>query len=78
MVDLGQGSQSTFHRIACAARWILDNGDDAVREFKPTGEIGGLRPDDEDPNVRSRALPSPQNTLNHGNTGHRVQWFRNQ
>ena len=74
-VDLRQRGKRTFHRVACAARWILDHGDDAVRMVKLTGEIGGLRPDDEDAGIWPRAFPGPQHAGNHWNTGNGMQWF---
>jgi hypothetical protein len=78
MVDLRQCGKSSFYRVSCAARRILDHGDDAVRGIKPTGEIGVLSPDDEDAGIWPRAVSGPQHTSNHGDTGNGVQRFREQ
>ena len=46
--------------------------------LKPTGEIGGFGPDDEDAGIWPRAFPGPQHARNHGNTGHGMQRFWDQ
>ena len=46
-----------LHRIARAARRVLDHGDDVgSAHSSPLREIGGLGADDEDDGVRPRAL----------------------
>jgi hypothetical protein len=77
-IDLRQCGESTYHRIAGAARRVLDHSDDAVWGLNSTGEVSGLRPDDEDAGIWPRAVPGPQHTGNHRDTGNGMQRFRDQ
>ena len=74
-IDVRQRGESAFHRISCAARRVLDHGYDVVLGVKPTAKVGDLRPDDEDAGIWSRAVPGPQHTPYHGDTGNGMQRF---
>jgi hypothetical protein len=78
LIDVRQRGERTFHCIAGAARWVLDDRDNAVWRIKPAGKIGGLRRDDEDADVWPRAIPGPQYARNHWDTGYGMQRFRDQ
>ena len=55
-VDLRQCGERTLHRIARAARRILDHGNDVAGGLKPVGEIGGFGSYDENTGVGPRAF----------------------
>jgi hypothetical protein len=55
-VDLRQCGERTLHRIARAARRILDHGNDVAGALKPVREIGGFGSYNENTGVGPRAF----------------------
>jgi hypothetical protein len=74
-VDVGESAQRPEDRIPCAARRILDHGDDVAGAFEPPSQIGRFTPDDQDARIRPRPLAGTQHAGDHGNPGDSVQWF---